>query len=373
MSSVPAVTDKHDQTSLKPRRSILFVAVIIALPLLVAMLSISIGRYSVSPAEVILGLGQWSVLIFGKVVDLARSLLGLSAQSAGIDPDIGLSSAYNVVINLRLPRVAAALLVGASLAVSGTAFQSLFRNPLVSSGILGVSSGAGFGAALAIILSMQFAAPFFAFFFAVTAVILAYFAGRFSGGDSQITLVLGGTIVGSIFSALLSLLQYIANPLTQLPAITFWLMGSLASIKMSDLWLSVPPMIVGITGLFLMRWRLNILSMGDREARTLGVNVGLNKGIVIGLATMATAGAVCLAGVIGWIGLVVPHMCRMVIGSDNKWLVPASISVGACFMVIVDTICRNLISAEIPLGIVTAIVGGPFFIYLLKKTKVKSW
>ena len=213
----------------------------------------------------------------------------------------------------------------------------------------------------------------FSFGFGILAVILAYLVGKVSGGTPTITLVLGGTIIQSIFSALLSLLKYMADPYSELPAITFWLMGSLASTKSAELVFSAVPMLVGLAGMILFRWRLNVLSMGDREAKTLGLNVGLNKGIVIGFATLATAGAVCISGVIGWVGLVVPHMCRMVIGSDNKWLIPASISIGACFMVFVDTICRTISGAEIPLGIVTAIVGGPFFIYLLKKTKGKNW
>lgn len=289
--------------------------------------------------------------------------------------DLGVEQkTYTVVMEIRFQRAIQGLLVGGCLAVSGACFQSLFRNPLVSSGMLGVSNGAGFGAALSILLfNNMVMTSLFSFGFGILAVILAYLVGKVSGGTPTITLVLGGTIIQSIFSALLSLLKYMADPYSELPAITFWLMGSLASTKSAELVFSAVPMLVGLAGMILFRWRLNVLSMGDREAKTLGLNVGLNKGIVIGFATLATAGAVCISGVIGWVGLVVPHMCRMVIGSDNKWLIPASISIGACFMVFVDTICRTISGAEIPLGIVTAIVGGPFFIYLLKKTKGKNW
>lgn len=327
-------------------------AILIALPILFFVGTICIGRYSVSPDEVFKSF--WSAV--------TGTDMGLDFQT------------YKVVMNLRFPRAIQAILVGASLAVSGACFQSLFRNPLVSSGMLGVSNGAGFGAALSIVLfNSMITTSAFAFGFGILAVLLAYFVGKVSGGTPTITLVLGGTIVQSIFSALLSLLKYIADPYSELPAITFWLMGGMGSITTHELILSSVPMSIGIIGMILFRWRLNVLSMGDREAKTLGLNVGLNKACVIGFATLATAGAVCVSGVIGWVGLVVPHMCRMVIGSDNKWLIPASISIGACFMVFVDTICRTITGAEIPLGIVTAIVGGPFFIYLLKKTKGSNW
>lgn len=328
------------------------IAALLLLPAVVFLASLCIGRYGVN------------------IVDVAKSLW---TAATGIDMGVD-QQAYTVVTGIRFQRAIEGMLVGASLAISGACFQSLFRNPLVSSGMLGVSSGAGFGAALAILIfNSMFMTSVFAFAFGVLAVILAYLTGKVSGGTPTITLVLGGTIIQSIFSSLLSLLKYVADPYSQLPAITFWLMGSLASTRSSQLLLSSIPMLIGIIGMVLFRWRLNVLSMGDREAKTLGLNVGLNKGIVIGFATLSTAGAVCVSGVIGWVGLVVPHMCRMVIGSDNKWLIPASISVGASFMVFVDTICRTITGSEIPLGIVTAIVGGPFFIYLLKKTKGKDW
>lgn len=314
--------------------------------------TICVGRYSISPAEVFRSF----------VTFITGADTGVDARTLG------------VVINVRLPRALQGIIVGAALAASGACFQSIFRNPLVSSGMLGVSSGAGFGAALSILLfNSMFMTSAFAFSFGVLAVILAYLVGKVSGGTPTITLVLGGTIIQSIFSALLSLIKYVADPYSQLPAITFWLMGGMGSTKTIELAYSSIPMLIGLMGMLLFRWRLNVLSMGDREARTMGINAGLNKAIVIGFATMATAGAVCVSGIIGWVGLVVPHMCRMVVGSDNRWLIPASISVGACFMVFVDTICRTITGAEIPLGIVTAIVGGPFFIYLLKKTKGNNW
>lgn len=325
---------------------------LIILPIIFFIGTLCIGRFPIS------------------VSDVCRSLWAfVTGNTSNVDVKI-----YAIVINIRAQRALQGLLVGASLAASGACFQSLFRNPLVSSGMLGVSSGAGFGAALSIILfGTTMVTPAFSFTFGVIAVVLSYLVGKVAGGSPTVTLILGGTVIQSIFSALLSLLKYMADTETQLPAITFWLMGSLASTKTSDLWFSGIPMIIGIVGMVLIRYRLNVLSMGDREARTLGLNVNSNKIAVISCATLATAGAVSVAGVIGWIGLVVPHICRMIFGNDNKWLVPASVSIGACFMVLVDTICRTLTAGEIPVGIVTAIVGGPFFIYLLKKTKGGGW
>jgi iron complex transport system permease protein len=336
----------------KFKKSILIVFLFL-MPVLFFVASICIGRYSVSAADVMKSI---AIAVSGNKID-------------GID-----YKTYTVITAIRMPRALLGALVGASLAVSGVTFQSIFRNPLVSSGMLGVSNGAGFGAALAIILfGNVFFAPSFAFAFAILAVLLSYLVGRVSGVSPTITLILGGTIIQSIFSSLISLLKFVADTDSQLPAITFWLMGSLASTKNSDILLSGIPMVLGMTGLFVMRWRLNILSMGDKEARTLGIDVGKNMAAVIGFATLATAGAVCVSGVVGWVGLIVPHIGRMLVGSDNKWLVPFSISFGACFVLLVDTICRSLTGAEIPLGIITALVGSPVFIWLLKKTKGASW
>ncbi len=279
-----------------------------------------------------------------------------------------------VVWDIRLPRIILGAMVGGCLAISGAAFQGLFRNPLVSSSILGVSSGAGFGAALAIILFNQVAATYtFAFGFGILAVVLSYLIGRVYNATPTIMLVLGGVIVSSVFSALISLLKYLADPMDQLPAIVFWLMGSLASARFSNILVAGIPMLIGTAGLIAVRWRINVLSMGDREAHTLGINTSLNKGILIACATLATAGAVCVSGIIGWVGLVIPHIGRMLVGNDNRVLIPVSFALGASFLVIVDDLGRLLTGAEIPLGILTALVGGPFFVYLLKKTKGGGW
>ncbi len=279
-----------------------------------------------------------------------------------------------IVWDIRMPRAILGALVGACLAVSGASFQGLFRNPLVSSGILGVTSGAGFGAALAILLFNTTAPIYiFAFLFGGLAVLCSFLIGRVYNKTPTIMLVLGGTIVSSVFSALISFTKYVADPSNELPTIVFWLMGSLASARYQDIMLAGIPMLMGIIGLLAIRWRINVLSMGDKEAHTLGINTRLNKGIVIVCATLATAGAVCVSGIIGWVGLVIPHIGRMLVGNDNRILIPTSLSLGACFLILVDNLGRMLTGSEIPLGILTALVGGPFFVYLLKSTKGGGW
>lgn len=326
--------------------------ILIVLPILIGFSALLIGRYRVSSS------------------DTLHILWALASGSA----DSLSSKSALIITEIRLPRIITAIAVGASLAVSGAAFQGLFCNPLVNSGILGVSAGAGFGAALSILIFGQSNSTFLlAFIFGCVAVAMSYFIGRAYGTTSTIMLVLGGTVVSSIFGALISFLKYIADPYNHLPAITFWLMGSMASVSIQNIIPALVPMIIGIIGLFVLRWRINILSMGDMEAQALGINVSVTKGAIVVLATLATAGAVCISGIVGWVGLIIPHMARMILGSDNKIIIPASISIGAVFMVIVDTLSRSISGSEIPLGILTAILGGPFFIYLLKKTKGGGW
>lgn len=279
-----------------------------------------------------------------------------------------------IVWDIRMPRALVGAMVGGCLAASGVAFQGLFRNPLVSSGILGVTAGAGFGAALAIIL-FHTGAPIyiFAFFFGGLAVLFSYLIGRVYSATPTIMLVLGGVIVSSVFTSLISLAKYVADPANELPTIVFWLMGSLASARYQDITTAGIPMLIGVAGLMAVRWRINVLSMGDKEARSMGINTGLNKGIVIICAALATAGAVCVSGIIGWVGLIIPHIGRMLVGNDNRLLIPVSISLGACFLILVDNLGRLLTGAEIPLGILTSLVGAPFFVYLLKRTKGGGW
>lgn len=281
---------------------------------------------------------------------------------------------HTVIWYVRMPRAILALLVGASLAVSGGALQGMFRNPLVDSGMLGVSAGAGFGAAISIILFNNiFITYLFAFVFGILAVLLSYLTGKIYKSAPTVTLVLGGVIISSIFSAMLSFIKYIADPYEQLPTIVFWLMGSLAKANYSDILIAAIPMSIGVIGIVAVRWRINILSLGEREAKTLGVNTKMCRALVIICTSLATAGAVCVSGTIGWIGLIIPHIGRMIVGNDNRVLIPTCISIGACFLIIVDDIGRVITGSEIPLGVLTALIGGPFYIYLLKRTKGGSW
>lgn len=328
----------------------LFYILISGLPLALVFFSIFLGRYPVSAADVV-------TLIFSPLTGYT------------IDP-----THLNVILYVRLPRVLLGALVGGSLSVSGAAFQGLFRNPLVSSGMLGVSSGAGFGAALALVLFDSFFYVYpLSFGFGLVAVFLCFFIGRLTASEQAITLVLGGVIVGSIFSALTSFLKYVADPYNDLPAIVFWLMGSLSRAEYGQILAAGFPMVAGSAGLMIIRWRLNILAMGDKEAHSLGVNVNQSRVFIILCATLATAGAVCVSGVISWVGLVVPHIGRMMTGNDNKDLIPVSFCMGAAFLVLVDDMSRIISSSEMPLGILTSLIGGPFFIYLLKKTKGREW
>lgn len=330
----------------------ILIIIIAVLPILSIIISLFIGRYPLSLS-----------LVF-KI--LLNNFFG---TSYGISP-----IHETVVIDIRLPRAILGALVGGSLAISGTALQGMFRNPLVDSGILGVSSGAGFGAALAIILfDSIFMIYGLSFLFSLIAVVLTFFIGRIYSTTPNIMLVLGGVVVSSIFSSLISFSKYIADPYDQLPTIVFWLMGSLASADYKDIMFASIPMLTGIIGLICIRWRINVLSMGDRECQALGVNTKVTKSIVIICSTLATAGAVSVSGIIGWVGLVIPHIGRMLIENDNKYLIPISFCLGATFLIFIDNIGRIITGSEIPLGILTALIGGPFYVYLLKKTKGGGW
>lgn len=332
------------------KKKLLYILSFIA-PFLCVFISLFIGRYPITLSLIIEVI--WHKLFF-------------------IQDNI--PETYKTIIwDIRLPRAILGGLVGGSLAVSGGAFQGLFRNPLVSSGILGVSSGAGFGASLAILLFNNTIITYiFAFSFGILAVLLSYLIGRSYNTTPTVMLVLGGTIVSSVFASLISLVKYVADPFTQLPKIVFWLMGSLAYASYKDIMIAGIPMLIGIIGLIAIRWQINVLSMGDKEARALGVNTFWLKGILIFSATLATAGAVCVSGIIGWVGLIIPHIGRMLIGNNNKALIPISLSLGACYLIIIDNIARTLTGSEIPLGILTSLIGAPFFVYLLK-TREGGW
>lgn len=274
--------------------------------------------------------------------------------------------AENVVFQIRLPRIAAAALIGAALAVAGVSYQGMFRNPMVSPDILGASTGAGFGAALAILLGAgYFGISMSAFVFGLLAVAAAYLVSCMSRTNQTIALILAGMMVSSLFSAGTSYLKLVADTQQQLPAITYWLMGSLSSIKPRDVLFLVIPVTLGLVPLLILSWRMNLLTLGEEEARSMGVNTRLLRFTVILCATLLTASSVAVSGMIGWVGLVIPHFCRMLFGYDYRRLIPAAALFGASFLIIVDDIARLATAGEIPLGILTAFVGAPIFLYLI--------
>jgi len=280
-----------------------------------------------------------------------------------------------VVLEIRLPRVVAALLVGGALSGAGAAFQGVFRNPMVSPDILGVAAGAGLGAALAILFGLDGPAiQALAFVGGLAAVAVSYAIGCWRAGaaDATLILVLAGIIVGTVCTAGLSLVKYLADPANTLPAITFWLMGSLAAVSGRDLTLAAPALGLGLAVLLLLRWRLNLLAFGDEEARALGVDVGRTRLAVIVAATLMTAAAVALSGVIGLVGLVVPHLARSVVGPNYRLLLPFCTVLGGAFLLLVDDAARSLAPGEIPLGILTSLIGAPFFLALLTHAR-KGW
>ena len=271
---------------------------------------------------------------------------------------------------VRLPRIALALLVGCSLAAAGAAFQGTFQNPLVSPDILGASQGAAFGAAVAILLGLgAFGISAFAFAAAIVTVMLVLLVSSRAKGNHMMVVVLAGVMMSSLLQAAVSYTKLIADPTDQLAAITYWLMGSLTGAKPADLAMAAAPMAAGLLALFALRWRINILTMGDDEASTMGVNAQRVRIVVIFAATLVTAASVAVTGMIGWVGLVIPHFARMVIGCDYRKLLPASMLMGASFLLIVDDVARLATTSEIPIGILTAFVGAPFFLYLITRKK----
>ncbi len=272
-----------------------------------------------------------------------------------------------VVWNLRLPRLLAALAVGAALAASGATYQAMFRNPLVSPDILGVSAGAGLGAVLALYLALPLLGiQLFAFVGGLLAVALVYIIALSSRRyDPVLVLVLAGVAISTLLGAGISLLKIMSDPYTELPSITFWLLGGLNLVGYAELWTAIPVIVLGLIPLFLLRWRINLLSLSELEAQALGVQTHrLRIGLVV-CATLMTAAAVSFAGIVGWVGLVIPHMARLVVGPEFSRLLPTSLLMGACFLVLTDTFARNIALMELPLGVVTALIGAPFFLYLL--------
>lgn len=324
----------------------------LAVMLVMVIVAFGVGRFPV-PA------GDLAALVWSK----------LTGAPHGVAPTV-----ETVVFGVRGPRVLAALLVGGALALAGAAYQSLFRNPLVSPDILGVSSGAALGAVLGIFLSLDvFAIQALAFVFGMLAVVGAYaIASSLRTHDPVLVLVLAGVVLGALLGACLALLKYLADPYNQLPAITYWLLGSLASATGGDAGSILPAVLVGIAVLWLARWRINVLALGDEEAASLGVRPARVRAAVIAAATLMTAAAVSISGIIGWVGLLVPHVARLLVGPDFRRLAPVSLVLGAGFMLAVDTLARTAARIEIPLGVLTAFVGTPIFLWLLATAR-RSW
>ena len=317
------------------------ILIIIAFPLLAAIVSLCCGRIYISPAEIILSLTQ-------------------SADAA---------QASTVLWGIRLPRILLALLVGAGLSAAGCSFQSLFANPLATPDTVGAASGASPGAAVGILMGLNLIGiQLAALITGLIAVGLTWLAG--SGRSRGInSVVLAGIMIGSVFNALISLVKFTADSESQLPSIVYWLMGSFGSAGYKSLLLGAPLIISGIAVLWLLRWKLNLLTLSDDEAKSLGVNLRLLRAAVTICAAAITASCVSMCGQVGWIGLLVPHMCRMKLGSNHLKLFPASVCIGAGFMVIVDTLARSVSAAEIPVSILTAVIGAPFFIILMRRTE----
>jgi iron complex transport system permease protein len=315
-----------------------------------ALCALSFGRYAIPVSDVV-------AILAARILPLAK---GASAQ------------AENVVLNIRLPRICAELLVGAALSLSGTVYQGVFRNPLVSPDLLGVASGACVGAAAAILLHCSSAlVQLFALAGGLLAVLMAVAIPRLLRNNSSLMLVLAGVVVGGFMNALLGAMKYLADPETELAAIVYWTMGSLASARPLDVLIMAPGMIAAIAVVLLLRWRINLLALGDADAQSLGVNVRVMRRLLIVCSTALTALAICLAGTIGWVGLIMPHLGRLLVGQDHRYLIPASALAGAAFMVVIDTVARNVSASEIPLSILTGLIGTPLFIWLLLRQRTK--
>lgn len=336
---------------MKKKKSIPFGVVMLLLVgvlILACMLSTTLGRYPISLKE-LLGIA-WSKLPFTNVEPFWTA-----TQEA-------------LFLKHRIPRILIACMVGCCLSTAGACYQGVFQNPMAAPDILGASSGAALGASLAIILGyVGFTISIFAFVFSLGTVALVIFVGNRAKGNRVVGLILSGVMISSLVSSCSSFIKLIADTEEQLPAITYWLMGSFNGADINDVKLAAVPMLIGLIPIFALRWKINILSLGDEEAQTLGVNAKRLRVIVIVCSALITAASVAVSGIIGWVGLVIPHMARRMVGNDYKKLIPTTMLFGAIFMLLVDNICRNVWATDLPIGILTSFVGAPFFIYLIMK------
>jgi iron complex transport system permease protein len=336
--------------SKKTRRITPMLTVLVIITVAAALAALCIGRYAVSVSE------------------LSEILIASLSGRESVSPQ----GAQNVVWLIRLPRVIAALLVGSGLAVSGATYQSIFKNPLAAPELLGVFQGSSVGAAIAILLNLgNMPMQFTALAGGIAAVGLTSLVIRFFKSDSTTMLVLSGVIVSGLLQSMLGLLKYLMDYDTQLPAITFWQMGSLADITIEKVWMIGPTMLIAMAVLLCMRWQFNLLSLGDAEVRSLGVSLKAVRGVIILCSTLLASCAVCMSGTVTWVGLIIPYLTRMLVGPDNVRLIPVSVFAGAIFLVVIDTIGRTLSGIEIPLSILTGIIGAPGFILLISKQRMR--
>jgi iron complex transport system permease protein len=366
-------TLRHRVSTVQRRQTVLY-WLLLVLPLPLAIYALGLGRFDVQPHEVIRTLLDHALYQIGPVdyevwpQDIIRG--GYAYQAAPPDLTFEPDIIHKIVIRVRMPRILASLLIGANLSVTGAAFQGIFRNPLVDSNILGVTSGAGFGAALMLLINAQpVLVQASAFTFGLIAVMLAYAISRLYHSAPLLVLTLVGILIGSFFGSLTSLLKYVADPLDSLPAITYWLLGGLTGVTREDIPALFAVSALGAAFMWGVRWRLNVLSLGDGEALALGLNPTRLKLLIILSSTLMTAMAVSVGGVIGWVGLVIPHAVRTLVGPDHQRLIPASTAMGASFLLMIDTLSRTLWANEIPLGVFTGIVGVPLLLIILRVNK----
>jgi iron complex transport system permease protein len=320
----------------------------ICLPVVLSLVALGVGRYTIPLDDVI----------------------GVLLTKAGFSDRQWQTVYETVLFKIRVPRILLALLIGGGLSIAGAALQGMFSNPLVSPDILGVSAGAGFGASLGIVLvGTGIFTQFMSLMGGLLAIALIFLLVGRGVSRAIYVLVLSGVIVSSLFNALISLMKFVADPEDKLPTITYWLMGSLSNVTYRDVAIALPLLVLGISTLFFLRWRINLLALPEDELKSLGIAVGRLKAMVMLSSTLIVATSVAVGGIIGWVGLVIPHIARMLVGSNNQQVIPMSFLLGASYLLIIDTLARSMSAVEIPISILTALVGAPFFAFLLKRSK----
>ncbi|GMQ59834.1 iron ABC transporter permease [Vallitalea sediminicola] len=333
----------EENSNISSYKNVVFIVVILLI--IVSVISLLIGRYDISVMDII-------------------KIFSAKINHSSLPDNLEISS--YIICDIRIPRIILAGIVGACIAVAGTCMQGLLQNPLVSPDVLGVSSGAGFGAALGIILTANnlITIHILSFVFGIASISFVFLFSKIRKDHSVLSIILSGIIVSSVFMSLISITKYLADTEEKLPAITFWLMGSFSNASFEQIKIIIIPIMIGLIGLTILRWKINILSLGDDEAFTMGVNPKRLRWVIIILCTVMVSSTVTVAGIIGWIGLVIPHICRKIIGYNHGYLIPLSGLTGAVFLIIVDCLARNISSSEIPIGILTALIGAPIFAFL---------